>query len=301
MFLVRYFRDSFIFPRILPMRKEPFWKVLIYFIIIVLISLFPYSFSNLKHGGWNLGFVEQNLMQKDNIEIDYPEGITIGPEGVQSDTGKEKSISLKQGSKDYIQYRFYVSGDKDTVKSEIDKAVSDIKSGIGQPQFLFTKVFSEEEVVGGSIYFIDKKGNVNIGDYDGFESKFSFHELNLIEKGSKERMEALKGFSISIEKAFGKQNAFFTIVATSGIQILSYILLILILAGLLQLFKFGYVEFMSYLEGIKVVMLSMTIPSVISFIVGFFTHAFAPLFIQFGVGIILMIVMIKYGKKEFSA
>ena len=144
----------------------------------------------------------------------------------------------------------------------------------------------------------DGKG-LMIGSYQNFPEEISFETINTLPDN--ERRVQLTIFAETIEKSFGRQNAFFTIVTFSSVQLALYVVLVLLLALVLQLFRFVYVDYMSYIDGVKIVISTMTIPSVISFIIGFFTHALTPVIVQLGLGIILMLIMIKYGKKEFSA
>lgn len=278
MFLVRYFRDSFNFKKVLPLRKEPFWKILIYFIIIATISLFSFNFTNLRVGGWKLGFVEANFLSVENLNVKLPDQISIGPLGLRSRTNENQIVIYKDSKAGDIIFYFLVDGDIKDVSSETR-------------QMVFTK---------DTVYYFKGDTTVIVGDYNGFNTEVRFEEIN-IERDNKLRNEMLSSLANNIEKSFGKQNAFYTIVNYSVIQIAMYIVLILILAAVLQLFRFGYVQFMSYFEGIKIVVLTMTIPSILAFIVGFFTHAFGPIIIQFGIGIILMVIMLKYAKHEFSA
>lgn len=277
MFLVRYFRDSFFLNRILPLRKESLWKIIIYFLVISIISLFPYNYVNLKEGGWKLGFVEHNFLSQENIGFELPDHITMNSFGMKSSTEENDFVEFKNSQDGNIIFRFLFDGDI----NETDRSVKQL-------------VFTRDEV-----FYFRGDQTVIIGDYSGFEEEINFHEINLITE-SNEKNERLKGLAAAIEGSFGRQNAFYTIVNYSFIQLALYVILILILAAVLQLFRFGYVKFMSYIEGIKVVILSMTIPSILAFVVGFATHGFAPVIIQLGIGIVLMIVMIRYAKVEFS-
>ena len=75
MFIVKYFKNSFFPKRILPMRKEKFWKVLIFFLILAIISLFPFNIKNLE-GGFKSGLVEENLTNYPLPKL--PEGVKLG-------------------------------------------------------------------------------------------------------------------------------------------------------------------------------------------------------------------------------
>lgn len=280
MFLVRIFRDSFFFNRILKLRSIAFWKFLIYFFIITVISLFSFNFTNLKEGGWKLGFVEYNFTSSENNNFKLPSDIVIRQlSGVNSLSGNSQAILLKDSKNGDIMYRFLINEEGLVIDKEVR-------------QLIFTDK---------NVYYVKGDGKSYIvGDYNNFPEETSFEAINNITNPI-EKTEALKDLAKNIEKSFGSQNAFYTIMVFSSIQILLYVVLIAILAAVLQLFRFGYTKYMSYFDSVKIVIAAMTIPSVISFIIGFFTHALTPVIVQLGLGIILMIVMLKYGKNEFSA
>ncbi len=282
MFLVRIFRDSFIFNRVLKLRYEAFWKLGIYFIIISLISLFSFNFTNLRTGGWKLGFVENILLLEKNYDKQLPSSITIRKLSGVNSTDGDQLLFYENNEGKIIRFWFVTNESEDFVNTDIDLTAE---------QLIFTNK---------KTYYVkgDGKG-LMIGSYQNFPEEISFETINTLPDN--ERRVQLTILAETIEKSFGRQNAFFTIVTFSSVQLALYVVLVLLLALVLQLFRFVYVDYMSYIDGVKIVISTMTIPSVISFIIGFFTHALTPVIVQLGLGIILMLIMIKYGKKEFSA
>ncbi|NLL68609.1 MAG: DUF1189 family protein [Acholeplasmataceae bacterium] len=282
MFLVRIFRDSFIFNRVLKLRYEAFWKLGIYFIIISLISLFSFNFTNLRTGGWKLGFVENILLLEKNYDKQLPSSITIRKLSGVNSTDGDQLLFYENNEGKIIRFWFVTNESEDFVNTDID---------LNAEQLIFTNK---------KTYYVkgDGKG-LMIGSYQNFPEEISFETINTLPDN--ERRVQLTILAETIEKSFGRQNAFFTIVTFSSVQLALYVVLVLLLALVLQLFRFVYVDYMSYIDGVKIVISTMTIPSVISFIIGFFTHALTPVIVQLGLGIILMLIMIKYGKKEFSA
>ncbi len=272
MFLITIFKKSFQLNKILTLRHLKFWKFLIYFLIVSTISLFSYNFTNLKEGGWKLGFVEHNFLSVENAGVRLPNNITI------------RQLSGVNGSSDFVVFKDSKNGD---IIYRFEPTEENLNYELNVRQLLFTNK---------AIYYIKGDGqSILEGTYNGFPEEISFESIN----NSPNKKEELIKLASYIEKSFGSQNAFFTIITFSAVQIVLYIILLLVLGLLIQLFRFGYTNFMSYLDGIKIVIASMTIPSIVSFFVGFFTHALTPFIIQFGIAIILMIVMLKYGKREF--
>lgn len=282
MFLVRIFRDSFIFNRVLKLRHEAFWKFVIYFFIISLISLFSFNFTNLRTGGWKLGFVENILLLEKNYDKQLPSSITIRKLSGVNSTDGDQLVFFENNEGKIIRFWFVTNEGEDFVNTKIDLTAE---------QLIFTNKRT---------YYVKGDGKVlMIGSYQNFPEEINFETINTLPND--EKRVQLTIFAETIEKSFGRQNAFFTIMTFSSVQLILYVILVLLLALVLQLFKFVYVDYMSYIEGVKIVISTMTIPSVISFVIGFFTHALTPVIVQLGLGIILMLIMIKYGKKEFSA
>ena len=250
MFLVRIFRDSFIFNRVLKLRYEAFWKLGIYFIIISLISLFSFNFTNLRTGGWKLGFVENILLLEKNYDKQLPSSITIRKLSGVNSTDGDQLLFYENNEGKIIRFWFVTNESEDFVNTNIDLTAE---------QLIFTNKRT---------YYVkgDGKG-LMIGSYQNFPEEISFETINTLPDN--ERRVQLTILAETIEKSFGRQNAFFTIVTFSSVQLALYVVLVLLLALVLQLFRFVYVDYMPYIDGVKIVISTMTIPSVISFIIGF--------------------------------
>ena len=276
MFIVKYFKNSFFPKRILPMRKEKFWKVLIFFLILAIISLFPFNIKNLE-GGFKSGLVEENLTNYPLPKL--PEGVKLGLLFGITTPNDEEIVFNHQGNETNITYYFNYKGSDDDFRSLDFQAIA------------FTK---------NQVLYTDGKGAILPGNYHGFvEEVVDFSEINLMLET--EKKASLVNFSSYVEAAFARYNAVYSIVTYSATQLVMYILMVLILASITQLYRFKYGVFMSFLESIKVIIFCMTIPALLSFIVGIFVHfAFVPIIFQFGSGILLMFILIKYGDKEFA-
>jgi hypothetical protein len=54
MFIINYVKYGFDFPNIIARRKEPFIKVFIFFVLLVLISNVPHIISIVINEGWTI-------------------------------------------------------------------------------------------------------------------------------------------------------------------------------------------------------------------------------------------------------
>jgi maltodextrin utilization protein YvdJ len=103
-----------------------------------------------------------------------------------------------------------------------------------------------------------------------------------------------------VEKSFSAYIIFYAIAVNTLILTGTNLLFILLLSLVLQLFRFGYSTFFTYKESLIFLVYAMGLPAVISFIVGLFAPGVSTVLYQFSIGLIVMVVMLKYGKKEFA-
>lgn len=273
MFILKFFKESLNPKNILGLRKEKFYKVIIYFLFMVLVSLFPVNMYIMLDGGWNLGFMYQELSDENIIvpNENFPD-IRMNHQGLTGDNDEiiiyfETFSLIVNGKQDkYDIEGKYVILQENTIVYSFDNDIAPIKTSYS--------------------YLNDLE--------------FRFENLNLAQTNV-ERVNLYIQLADMIEKSFTQLNIIGAIFMHSGAQLVSFIILIPILGLLVMLFKFRSTNFMSYLESIKTTIFSMTIPAVVSFVIGFLAFSLSTVIMQFGIGIVLMIVMIKFGKKEFSS
>jgi maltodextrin utilization protein YvdJ len=267
MFLVRYFKYSFQFNQMLTRTKEKFWKVMIYFLILSSISLFPMNFLIVQEQGWKLDFIEESF-KSSTPTWDLPTGCRI-----------ELNRFFCQTNDEYIREH---------------NGITYIFNYQGGGYDLSTKqlIFTHKNI-------IYTNGNAEMqGTYRGFDQRLSFNDLNLL--SGVERSEAFIAFGSNVEKSFSAYIVFYAILVNTITLTGTNLLFILLLSLVLQLFRFGYSTFFSYKESLIFLVYTMGFPAVISFIVGLFAPGVSTVLYQFSIGLIVMVVMLKYGKKEFA-
>jgi maltodextrin utilization protein YvdJ len=269
MFLVRYFKYSFGFSKVISRVNEKFWKVLIYFLILGLIAAFPLNSLIVREQGWRLNFIEESFtLQTPTWQL--PETCLIAANKLICETNESYTYT-HQG----ITYIFNYQ------ETEIDRSIKQV-------------LFFENRIV-----YTNGDDALMVGyDYRGFSDTLDFRTLNLMT--GEERSEAFVEFGRNIEQTFGPYIVFYTVLTNTFISISLNLLFIVLLSFVLQLFRFGYSSFFKYVDSIKFLIFMMGLPTVLSFIVGLFEPAFSPVFFQFGMGISTMIVMLVYGKRYFA-
>ncbi|VEU81133.1 DUF1189 family protein [Haploplasma axanthum] len=273
MFLIKYFKNSFEFPKLLKSLDKPFWKIIIYFIVLVLIANFPASYEAVKNDGSRLDFVIEDFSKEIPINWDLPNDIVIKG-GKLINNGDQKVYKNKHKDITYI------------INNQ--EKITDIT------QYKNHIILSEE-----SIIYVDGKGKfLEAIGYKGFsDDQFSFKELKI---SNQENQKILfEKFASSIEKSFSSYTVFYTIVRNNLTQILVNVIYVLILSGLVQLFRFGYQNFISFKDTIKFVVLSMGLASVLAFFSGLLSFPFGPVVFQLTTGMTVMLVMLIFGKKTF--
>jgi maltodextrin utilization protein YvdJ len=270
MFIIRFFKHSVDYPNYFEHTKEKGWKVFTFFILVSLISLFPMNLLIVQEDGWKLDFIEQSFIAE-TPDWQLPDDCRITANQFVCDTD-----TVYVYEHDDITYIFNTESDE--YQDNNEKSI----------------IFMKNKIV-----YTNGEGAYMTGyDYNGFDESLSFRSLNLATGEDREQM--YEAFGASIETSFGNYIIFYTLLVNIGTSIGLYAFFVLVMSLVIQLFRFGYSSFITFRQTMKMVVFAMGLPSIISFIVGFIEPTFAPVIFQFGIGIILMVVMLKYGKKTFK-
>ena len=268
MFIVRFFKYSFNPKTLISNAHQKLWQAIIYFLIISMITLFPLNFLIVQENGWSLDFIEANMSENTPNWV-LPEDMSIYANRLV--IINDISYTFENGD---ITYIFNATGEE----ALTGKTVS----------------FQEDRII-----YSDGKGNQMYAyGYKGFSDEVNFRALNLATGTDKADM--YNDFATMIEASFGSYIVFYTLVMNTIVNISVGALFIILLSLVMQLFRFGYAKFFSYKDSIVFVILCMGIPSVLSFIIGFMLPSLAPVVYQFGIGIMVMAIMLKYGRHHFA-
>jgi hypothetical protein len=269
MFLLRYFKYSFEYKRIFERLHEKGYKVFIYFLLLSLMSAFPLNFLIVRETGWRLDFIEESF-RLETPEWQLPETCALRASKLVCDSDE----TYRYEHRDMV----YVFNATD---NDVDLDTEAV-------------YFLEDRIV----YTNGSDASMSGFNYTGFSKPLSFLELNLM-SGS-ERQEAYIDFGVAIEETFGPYIVIYTVFVNTIIHILISIVFIIMLALVIQLFKFGYSSFMTFRESMKLIVFLMGLPAVLSLLIGLFVPAFSTVIYQLSMGIITMLVMLVYGKKQFT-
>lgn len=271
MFLIRYIKYSFDFKTLLKRREEPFLKVLIYFIILMVITTFPLSYLIVTNDGTTINFVLED-MRKTPINWSLPNFDMEIKNDKLIYSGTEEYINTHEG----ITYIFNYQGDN----YDLDKRQILLK---------------EDHIV-----YLDGKGNYLISKgYSGFFQD-SFDLTSLIRDQGEDRLNSYLDFGYGIEKSFSPYIILYALLRNFFVTIFINLAFVLLMSLIIQVFRFGHAKFMTILSGMKIVMLSTTIPALISFIMGILIPGLGPVVFNLGLGIIVMLVMLVFSRKQID-
>ena len=271
MFIVNYFKYGFDFPNILARRREPFLKVFIFFILMVMLSNVPHIFNIVKEEGWTISFIETSFKNETPTygSFDLPSDISIHYYGLDTPNDDQHILYTDQ-------YMIVILPNQSSYDSDLEQIL-----------------LYEDEIV-----YINQSGERLKGNYRGFTEVYDFDTVMLDVENWQTHMYT---FAENIEAGFSKYVIFYAIFTYTIVQIASTAILLIALSLILRLFKFGYTHYMTYFEGLKMLVFALPAPVFIGFIVGFAVDALTPFIVQFGLGLVTMLVMLKFAKYHFTA
>lgn len=274
MFVIRFFVRSFQFSKIFKSLNEKLWKYILYAVLLILIANFPASFEIVKEQGSRLDFLIEDFSTEAPLNWVLPDEMEIKGGKLINYGDTNEYINTHKG-------RTYIINKQDRI-TNIDDYLNHV-------------ILYES-----SLIYIDEEGNfLEDYNYKGFSiDNFSFRELKLA--NYEDQLLLYQEFSKGLEKTFSSKIVLYTLLRNNFINVIMNFVYIIVLAGIVMFFKFGYQKFITYFEAIKLVILCLTLPAVLAFGIGFLSFAFSPVLFQLASGMTVMLVVLAFGKKNFS-
>lgn len=266
MFIVNYFKRGFQFSKIFEKPLTFNYKIIIYFIFISLLSSFPLNYQIITEDGFRLDFIAQDFINETpDIEIPYTE---ISMAGVNA----ENDYMFEHEG---IHYYVNVTG-------------------------LYDETYETPAVILNENHILYDTGDNQLTSqgYEGFGDLTLLHSVNY---GSEEDVRFMwETFGASVEGSFSQYIVIYTMGTNIMVQLFIQFVFVIFLMLVLRLFKYGLSTFMTYKESIVFIIIMMTMPAVVSAIVAFIEPVFASVIYQLLVGVTIMIVMLKFGRKHYQ-
>lgn len=270
MFLVKYYRDSWNFKELLVVKQRPFYKIIIYFIIMIIVATFPMTLDAIRHDGSRLDFIIEDFSNGGpTVPWNVPMDLEIRAEKLVIADNAEYRFEFKETS-------YYFIGQEEVVYQNYPNSI----------------IFLKEKIA-----YVNEDGAYMERTYQPGFGSTTFPLYNLSAPNNSSLYQTLAN---NIEKSFSDQIIFFTITRNIAVQLFVNVIYIFVLSLLLQVFRFGYTKFISYFDGLKFIIVSLGPPATIAFVVGIFAPAFAQIAFSLVSGLIVMIVPLVFGKKLYS-
>ena len=263
MFLIQYFKNGFayehVFQRLIPINI----KVVVYFIILTFLTAFPLNYQILREEGFRLDFIAESFQS--SIPSDMMD-CQVSFAGISCE---EDITFTHQGVTFYVE-----TYDENKVYDERSIVLSD-----------------------DHIYYIQGENILQSSGYQGFSDTL---DMGLLVFSNQEEQEALwQAFGEGIEASFGPYIILNALLTNTVIQFVIQFIFIIFLSFVLQLFKYQLSTFMTYKESLTFIVWMMTLPAVLAVGIALIEPVFASVIYQFMVGIVIMIVMLKFGRKYY--
>lgn len=263
MFIIQYFKNGFsyqhVFKRLIPINV----KVVLYFIILTFLSAFPLNYQIIREEGFRLDFIAESF----NTSI--PD-VMIDCEVSFAGINCQEDVTFTHQNVTYYIETYDES-----------------------------KVYEERSIIlsNDRIYYLQEQNILESSGYQGFSDTLDMGLLIFSDQVEKEVL--WQAFGEGIEASFGPYIIFNALLTNTVIQFVIQFIFIIFLSFVLQLFKYQLSSFMTYSESLTFIVWMMTLPAVLAVGIALFEPVFASVIYQFLVGIVIMIVMLKYGRKYY--
>lgn len=240
--MIKIFRNSFSFKRIYSLKNTKLSTITIYFCILVMMISFPLNYKIILEDGFKglTAFTtEMQLANPEWFPNELPSDMYITNTGLNYIN--DQTYTYSTTTTDQVTYTIIINP-----KSEM----------LGK-----NLIVLEEKRI---IYF-DSLGNSLVGQYRKVGEVIDFSDLK-----NMDTTEAKNIFFTMIDNGFSEYAVFYSIFANTIIQFIMNSLLAVILAAIMLLVRINYKRVTSFSQNIKIVISSMTIPAIISFLVGIF-------------------------------
>ena len=276
--MLKIIANSFRFKNIFLLRSHPIKYFVLYFAILVLIISFPLNYQIIKSGGWDLYNFSAGIRQQ------YPDWI---PSGLPEDIEISKSGMYYENEVVTTLQTTNLNGEElNIVFMPFDEYDMDTRS----------LVFEKNRIV-----YYDNTGNqiIEVG-YTNIQSTVRFADLRMTTQSN-----AVSKFANMIDEAFSSYAIFVSVVYYTAITAFLNLVLVLVVSAIFIFIRVRFQKVTNFSDNLKIVIASMTIPSLISFIVGVLgvmeINAFTVVIYQFATPLIALVAIHKGSKiKEIS-
>ncbi|MGD9886905.1 MAG: DUF1189 family protein [Bacilli bacterium] len=275
--MLNIFFHSFSFSHIFGLKKAPLKTFILYFLFLVLLISFPLNYQIIKNDGFRgLNTVTYELRKANPNWL---------PDQLPSD------MDISETGLHFIQDQEY----------QFSTTVEDVMyTVIINPKTSFVNLQNTIVLGVNEITYYDAQGHYLKGDYQHVSEVVDFAELKIMEKS-----QAVDLFLSLIDGSVSPYTVFYSVFTNTIIQLGMNIILVIILASIFLLIRVNFKPVTNFSDNLKIIISSMTIPGLISFLVGILgimeINSFSVVLFQFLTPLIGMLAIYRGSKEQETA
>lgn len=276
--MLKIIANSFKFKNIFNLRNHHLKAFIFYFLLLIFIISFPLNYQIIKTGGWDLYNFSAGIRQNypDWLPSELPEDIEISKSGMYYEVEEIRTFQTTNLDGEELSIVFMPFKDYSVEGRSL--------------------VFEAKRIV---YYDAEGKLALEVG-YSNIKTTVRFRDLRLSTQS-----QAVDKFADMIDEAFSSYAIFVSVVYYTAITGFLNLVLVLVVSGIFVFVRIRFQKVTKFTDNLKIVIASMTIPSLVSFIVGIAgvmeINAFTVVIYQFATPLIALIAIYKGSKiKEIS-
>ncbi len=264
--MIKIFINSFSFRKIFQNGNASWKHIIAYFLLIVLITSFPLNYQIFQNDGWKgLNTITMGIREVTPswFPNELPNDVALSKSGLY--TPVETSYYYEATLPDNTSYQFVINpqsvNEKDdftTVYTEEGIATKDTNGVTIITPYQKAIVLCKDRM----LYYDNSKEPI-VGNYNHIEEVVHFTELKSMEK-----FAALTLLLDAIDGGFNQYMVFSNILINTLTQLSMNLIMIVIIAAIFLLIRIKYKKVTNYHQNIGILTSAMTIPSILSFIIG---------------------------------
>lgn len=267
--MIKFLSKCFTFKGIFSLRDYRKGPVIALFLILVFVTSFPLNMAIIKNNGWkSLNTITYSWRQAlpKWLPDELPNDWTISKNGLEIPNSSEATYVFESDNSvgmEGVKTRLVINpmeketGNAETVYTKNEILIFDESGNVKKENYERTIVLCKNEII-----YYGVNNQVLKGGYNNVKTPLNFTYLKLLGKeGAIELLDAIDG-------SFSEMMIFSNIAINTGTQLILNIIFVLVEAAIFMLVRIKYQKVTTFSQNINIVIASMVIPSLISFLAG---------------------------------
>ena len=264
--MIKIFINSFSFKKIFQNGNASWRSIIAYFLFIVLVTSFPLNLQIFQNDGWKgLNTITMGIREAapNWFPNELPNDVALSSNGLYTPT--ETTYYYESILVDGTFYQFVINPQTEdeiieftTLYTEEGVVTKDTNGQVVLTPYQKAIVLCKDKVL-----YYDNTSDPIIGNYHHINQVIHFTELKSMEK-----FAALTLLLDAIDGAFNQYMVFSNILINTATQLAMNLVMVVIIAAIFLLIRIKYKKVTNYHQNVGILISSMTIPSILSFIIG---------------------------------